>query len=284
MLYTSTYDANYGGYRKTYYTIAGTYNVPVNNVNRPGIQFAGLYNNNLRVITISNQTGNTPAIASFSNATITYQDFPLELPIAIAQGGTGATDANTALSNLTSSMPLNGDWKSAPLGLSLWYYDTNAASDYDIPAGQCIIAVIKSTSTVGSAVCFRPLGSPSYMGWNRLHQGTWSGWDHLVLTGSLSNNNSTYIDTVSGSWERHDKVVTFTCQFTMKTAITTTLGTAISGLPASTKMSTFLVNEHAGYSASANLQRVASVYNGYIYLGGSFTTGITYTVSGSYVI
>lgn len=202
--------------------------------------------------------------------------------LPIANGGTGGNTANIALSNLTSAMPYNGNWKDAPLGMSIYYYDTNSASTYDVPSGASFVVVIRHQYSNAIAMCFKYTSNPQLISWNRKNGSNWSGWDHLVLTGSLSNNNSTYINTVDGSWERHDKVVTFTCQFTIKTAFSTALGTAISGLPASAKMSTFLVNEHAGYTA--NFERTASVYNGYIYLGGPFTTGITYTVSGSYVI
>ena len=220
----------------------------------------------------------------YAQITVTMSEITVPgVPVAVSQGGTGATDANTALANLTSVFPYNGDWKTAPIGLSLWYYDTNSASTYDVPSGASFVIVIRHTYSNAVAMCFKYTSNPQYMGWNRMNGNTWSGWDHLVLTGSLSNNRTDYLNTVSGSWERHDKVVTFTCQFTVKSAFPNNkLGTAISGLPVSTKISSFLVN--ANYDYAADTQRTASAYNGYLYLGGPYTTGVPYMVSGSYVI
>ena len=121
-------------------------------------------------------------------------------PIAIAHGGTGAANANTALSNLTSVMPYNGNWKDAPLGVSVYYYDTTSPSSYDVPSGASFVVVIRHQYSNLIAVCFKYTGSPKLISWNRKNGSSWTGWQSVVeesKTFTLSTTN--YITTFSGA-------------------------------------------------------------------------------------
>ena len=154
--------------------------------------------------------------------------------LPIANGGTGAESANSALSNLTSAMPYNGNWKDAPLGMSIYYYDTNSASSYDVPSGSSFVVVIRHQYSNLIAVCFKYTGSPKLISWNRKNGSTWTGWQSIVeesKTFTLSTTN--YISTFTGAcrtWMGNMHMITIGSLITAaNTPSWTTIATIPSG-------------------------------------------------------
>lgn len=74
--------------------------------------------------------------------------------VPITTGGTGATTAAAALAAL-SQLRANTAWKTAPNGLSLFFYEgVNNTTTYDLPLNNMIIAVIRWSQNRGIAFGF----------------------------------------------------------------------------------------------------------------------------------
>ena len=96
--------------------------------------------------------------------------------LPVANGGTGKTDIASAFANLSSSHGYNGNWKNAPVGMSIYYFDTTSPTTYDVPSGASIVIVVKNVSTNGFALCFKYAPGTQLFSMNRLSGGSWLGW------------------------------------------------------------------------------------------------------------
>lgn len=101
--------------------------------------------------------------------------------LPVANGGTGRTTASEAFANLSSSQGYNGNWKTAPVGMSIYYYDTTSPATYDLPSGGSLVLVVRNASTNGFALCVKYTAGAKLLSMNRLSGGNWLGWTTVFL-------------------------------------------------------------------------------------------------------
>ena len=109
-------------------------------------------------------------------------------------------------------------------------------------------------------------------------------YDILTTKQSVTNatiGNSTYIDTIAGGYIRLGRVVVFSVQFKVKSAIASSVANAISGMASALYRTKFLVNSNS--KDDTDMTRVANIDGTSLTLKGSFTSGSTYNISGAYL-
>lgn len=106
--------------------------------------------------------------------------------VPIENGGTGTTSAAAAFSAL-SKCTVNGNWKTAPTGISMWKYERADVTTYGIPTSECVVLVMKESKSRGAAIAFTWATNNFSTYRSNLHDDTqqekWTDWKGMSLDG-----------------------------------------------------------------------------------------------------
>lgn len=211
-------------------------------------------------------------------------------PVTLAHGGTGATSAAAALTAL-GAVAKAGDTMSGALSVNPGIYivsDGNPTLHFKPITGTKDNATIYGLSG-SNQILFRSwhTGDTNYDNFNMpAPSATGANGNYHILTTkqSITNvtiGNSTYIDTIDGGYIKLGLVVVFSVSFKTKIAISSSVTSAISGLPSALYISKFMVNSNS--KDDTDMVRTANIDGGNITIKGSFASGSTYNISGAYI-
>ena len=111
-------------------------------------------------------------------------------------------------------------------------------------------------------------------------------WDYIggkaSSVRSVYVGSSTYINSVNGGYIKIGRLVVFSVGYTMKASVSTSVSSAITGLPSPLNAARFMVYDSASTS-DYSTPRFANIDSGALSIKGAYTANTTYYVSGAYI-